>query len=68
MTENLNQLREKQLLGVKYDYNEWSDVNYDYLLMSVIVNQKAPLVRGFGFNWGQQSLHGYSHQKTAYFD
>jgi hypothetical protein len=39
MTENLNQLREKQLLGVKYDYNEWSDVNYDYLLMSVIVNQ-----------------------------
>lgn len=37
MTENLNQLREKQLLGVKYDYNELGDVNSGYLLVSVIV-------------------------------
>ncbi|MFT7430885.1 MAG: hypothetical protein ACI971_001344 [Colwellia sp.] len=44
MTENLNQLREKKLLGVKYDYNEWSDVNSDYLLVSVIViNKRARL-------------------------
>jgi hypothetical protein len=37
MTENLNQLREKQLLGVKYGHIEYPGVNFDYLLMSVIV-------------------------------
>ncbi len=35
--ENLNQQREKQLRGVKYDYIYWLDVNFGYLLVSSAV-------------------------------
>jgi hypothetical protein len=35
MTENLNQLREKQLRGVKYDYIRCIIVNFDYLLFII---------------------------------
>ncbi len=37
MTENLNQLREKPLQGIKYDYIYWLSVNFDYLLVSIMV-------------------------------
>lgn len=37
MVENLNQLREKQLRSVKYDYTLWIGVNYGYLLVNTIV-------------------------------
>lgn len=37
MAENLNQLREKQLRGVIYDYIWWIGVSYGYLLVNTIV-------------------------------
>ncbi len=37
MTENLNQQREKQLSGMKYDYIFRGSVNFDYLLVSIMV-------------------------------
>ena len=37
MTENLNQLSEKQLWDVKYDYIRYVVVNFDYLLISIMV-------------------------------
>jgi len=37
MTENLNQLREKPLQGMKCDYIDWLIVNFDYLLVSIMV-------------------------------